>query len=43
MNLLTGQQISRRTALKGAALLLAPAALAACGNSSAGSSGARSA
>jgi ABC-type glycerol-3-phosphate transport system substrate-binding protein len=39
MNVLTGQQISRRTALKGAALLLAPAALAACGNSSPGTSG----
>jgi multiple sugar transport system substrate-binding protein len=37
MNALTDQQVSRRTALKGAALLLAPAALAACGGSSGGS------
>jgi multiple sugar transport system substrate-binding protein len=33
MHALTDNQISRRTALKGAALLLTPAALAACGGS----------
>jgi ABC-type glycerol-3-phosphate transport system substrate-binding protein len=33
MHALTDNQISRRTALQGAALLLAPAALAACGGS----------
>jgi multiple sugar transport system substrate-binding protein len=39
MNALTDHQISRRSALKGAALLLAPAAVAACSSSSGGGSG----